>query len=364
MFDWLQKYTGERIYGENVESSELENLKKQLKFYKKKYEKEDKEMEILSDKEEEISPEDQLKIDEDMKRRQQKKKEMRNAISNQVFGKLNKEQYQIKKFEKTEIQKKKIKEKLLSIFLFNSLNEKELNDIINAFEEKKYKLNEIVFKQGENSENFYLVEQGEFDCEKIFRIGDPETYIKSFRAGDHFEELSLLYNYKNPYSIKAKNENCSLYSLNREIYNNIIRNFEYKKREKYMKILKQIEILSTLNDSELLKIIDNLTFEIVKEGNKIIKQNENGNKMLIIDEGEAQAIKNIDGKPDQKLNVYNKDSYFCENCLLKNEINPFNIIANKDCNVAIIDRMTFKRLVGPLENLLERDRKIYQKFMK
>lgn len=32
---------------------------------------------------------------------------MRNAISNQVFGKLNKEQYQIKKFEKTEIQKKK-----------------------------------------------------------------------------------------------------------------------------------------------------------------------------------------------------------------------------------------------------------------
>jgi len=113
MFDWLQKYTGERIYGVNVESSELENLKKQLKFYKKKYEKEDKEMEILSDKEEEISPEDQLKIDEDMKRRQQKKKEMRNAISNQVFGKLNKEQYQIKKFEKTEIQKKKIKEKLL-----------------------------------------------------------------------------------------------------------------------------------------------------------------------------------------------------------------------------------------------------------
>ncbi len=107
MFDWLQKYTGHKIYGENVDSSELDNLKKQLKYYKKKYEKEDKEMEILSDKEEEISPEDQLKIDEDMKKRQQKKKGMRNAISNQVFGKLNKEKSQIKKFEKTEIQKKK-----------------------------------------------------------------------------------------------------------------------------------------------------------------------------------------------------------------------------------------------------------------
>ncbi len=225
-------------------------------------------------------------------------------------------------------------------------------------------MNDKVFKQGENSENFYLVEQGEFDCEKIFRIGDPQTYIKTFRAGDHFGELTLLYNYKNPYSIIAKSENCSLYSLNRDVYNNIIRNYEYKKREKYMKILKKIEILSTLNDSELLKIIDNLTFENIKEGNKIIKQNEIGNKMFIIDEGEANAIKNIDGKPDQKISVYNKDSYFCENCLLKSEINPFNIVTNKDCNVGSIDRMTFKRLVGPLENLLQRDRKIYEKYMK
>ena len=42
MFDWLQKYTGHKIYGENIETSELENLKRQLNYYKKKYEKEDK----------------------------------------------------------------------------------------------------------------------------------------------------------------------------------------------------------------------------------------------------------------------------------------------------------------------------------
>ena len=68
MMQWLQNYTGLKSYGENIETSELENLKRQLNYYKKKYEKEDKEMEILSDKEEEISPEDQLKIDEEMKK--------------------------------------------------------------------------------------------------------------------------------------------------------------------------------------------------------------------------------------------------------------------------------------------------------
>ena len=74
MMQWLQNYTGLKSYGENVETSELQNLKKQLKYYKKKYEKEDKEMEIPSDKEEEIAPEDQIKIDEEIKKRQQKKK--------------------------------------------------------------------------------------------------------------------------------------------------------------------------------------------------------------------------------------------------------------------------------------------------
>ena len=68
MMQWLQNYTGLKSYGENVESSELENLKKQLKYYKKKYEKEDKEMEIPSDKEEEITPEDQKKIEDDIKK--------------------------------------------------------------------------------------------------------------------------------------------------------------------------------------------------------------------------------------------------------------------------------------------------------
>ena len=31
MMQWLQNYTGLKSYGENIETSELENLKRQLK---------------------------------------------------------------------------------------------------------------------------------------------------------------------------------------------------------------------------------------------------------------------------------------------------------------------------------------------
>ena len=364
MMQWLQNYTGLKSYGENVETSELENLKKQLKYYKKKYEKEDKEMEIPSDKEEEIAPEDQIKIDEEIKKRQQKKKEMRIPISNQVYGKLNK--FKIikeKKFPKNEEQKKKIKEKIRNIFIFNSLSEDELNKVIDSLEESNYSNDQCVIEQNKNSEKFFLIEQGDFDCEKIFRIGDPQTYIKSFRPGDYFGELSLLYNFKNPYSIISKSDNSSLYSIDRNTFNNIIQTSESKKREKNLKILKQIEILKNLTDNELLQICDALILEKIQSGNKIIKQNDTNDKLFIIDQGEAQGIKSIDGKPDQKLEKYKVGSFFGDISLLRNEINLFNIVAENDCKVLTIDRKTFKRLLGPLENILQRDRKIYAKYM-
>ena len=63
MIQWLQNYSGIKSSGENIEQAELENLRKEVKRYKKKYEQEDKEMEVSSESEEEISPEEQKKIE-------------------------------------------------------------------------------------------------------------------------------------------------------------------------------------------------------------------------------------------------------------------------------------------------------------
>ena len=65
MIRWLQNYSGIQSIGENIEQTELENLRKEVKKYKKKYEKEDKEMEVSSEDDDDISPEEQKKIDEE-----------------------------------------------------------------------------------------------------------------------------------------------------------------------------------------------------------------------------------------------------------------------------------------------------------
>lgn len=48
MIEWLQKYSGLTSNGPNMERTELENLRKEMARYKKKYAADDEEMEVKS----------------------------------------------------------------------------------------------------------------------------------------------------------------------------------------------------------------------------------------------------------------------------------------------------------------------------
>ena len=86
MIQWLQNYSGTGVHGVNIEKTELQNLRKEIKNYKKKYEKEDKEIIIPSDSEEKETQEEQERIDEEIKKRHQKRKNRRETISDEVLS--------------------------------------------------------------------------------------------------------------------------------------------------------------------------------------------------------------------------------------------------------------------------------------
>ena len=96
--------------------------------------------------------------------------------------------------------------------------------------------------------------------------------------------------------------------------------------------------------------------------NVIIKEGEQGNKFYILNKGEASAYKNIDGK-DEKVLDYKPGSYFGELALIKNDLRAATIIANTDCNLLSLDRKSFKRLLGPLEQILTKNSELYVKYV-
>jgi cAMP-dependent protein kinase regulator len=59
---------------------------------------------------------------------------------------------------------------------------------------------------------------------------------------------------------------------------------------------------------------------------------------------------------------YRVGDYFGERALIKNEPRAANVIAKTECTVVSLDRHSFKRLLGPLEELLKRSMELYEQF--
>lgn len=363
MIQWLQKYSGTEVLGENIEKNELKNLRREIKHYKKKYEKEDKEIVLLSDQEEKESQEDQEIIDEEIKKKHQKKKFRRAEISDEVLP----EKYRLKNIDIEEKQKEayeKIGEKCKSLYLFKNLPYNQLDLIIKAFKTENFNKGDTVFSQGDNADKFYIIGSGDLECWKTFRKGDPPTYIKTYKELDFFGELALMYNYKRNHTIKAKN-NVVLYSLNRESYKGIIQGLELRQREKYKTALDKVEIFDTLTQNEKGKVYDIMVEKEFKSGDEIIKQNENEDDFCILYEGNCHSEKASDtGKAPQVLKEFMQYDYFGDAPWFKCEPRNYSVRADSDCIVFIISRKEFKRMIDSLENLLKRKPEIYQKHMK
>jgi len=148
---------------------------------------------------------------------------MENLIKKQVFVP--------KIIKKTEEQKKRILNRISNSIIFNSLEEKEINTVIDAMKEKCYKVDEYVIKQGESGDCLFLIDSGTLDCFKVFKKEEGQKFLKTYSPGESFGELALLYNAPRAASIKAKT-NSVLWQLDRETFNNIVKDSAMKKKRK------------------------------------------------------------------------------------------------------------------------------------
>ena len=232
-------------------------------------------------------------------------------------------------------------------------------------DEKRFKSGQDVITQGDNGDCLYFVETGNLDCYKQFSKGTEPVLVKKYQPGDSFGELALLYNAPRAATIRAVSDEVITWVLDRETFNHIVRDAAQKKREKYESFLKKVEILSTIDSYEIMQISDAIKSATYQKDDYIIREGEMGDVFYILEEGECVATKTLEpGKPDTVIKDYGVGDYFGERALIKGEPRYANIIVKSDiAKVISLDRTSFKRLLGPIEDLLKRNIEKYQIFI-
>ena len=377
MIEWLQKYGGYTSTGLTIdEKKELESLRLQVKKYREMEEskkEEDQEtpkedIQSESDDEDDVDPE----IDNIVSKRNSNPimKKMscipRSGVSAEVYGVFHKkETFVAKVVPKTQEQIQRIKTSVIHSFLFGNLDPKDLEVVINAMEEKVFQKGENIINQGEKGDCLYFVEEGKLNCFKKIASEPTPKLVKEYGPGDSFGELALLYNAPRAATITADSDKVITWVLDRETFNHIVKEAAQKKREKYENFLKKVEILSSIEPYELMQISDALKTATFKKGDYIIKEGEMGDVFYILEEGTCEATKTLEpGKPDTVIKEYSVGDYFGERALIKGEPRAANIIASSETvKVISLDRISFKRLLGPIEDILKRNIDKYQNFL-
>ena len=115
---------------------------------------------------------------------------------------------------------------------------------------------------------------------------------------------------------------------------------------------------------ERSKLGDAVKEEKFKKDDYIIKQGQSGDKFYFISSGTAIATKNNpDSKEETKVMDYESGAYFGERALLTNDVRAANIVATAAEVVCLtLERDTFVRILGPLDEILKRNMEQYKKY--
>lgn len=272
----------------------------------------------------------------------------RAAVSAEAYGKWNSRpaNFVAPVHEKCDADKETISYILRSSFVFRGLSEEDIQKLVDAVEPMNVKQGTEIVKQGdsdpERTSHMYIVGSGVFECKK------NGILVKSCLTGDHFGELALLYNTKRAATVTCA-ESGWLYRLDRQTFTFLVRDAMTDKRDRHVSFLKAVPILNRLGEYEIGQVADAISERTYRHGESIVCQGQKGSEFFILELGSLTASK--DGH--EVLTYSRAGEYFGELALLMDQARAATVtVTSPIAKVLVIDRAAFKRLLGPLQDML------------
>ncbi|XP_077460165.1 protein kinase, cAMP-dependent, regulatory, type II, alpha, B [Stigmatopora argus] len=264
---------------------------------------------------------------------------------------------------KTDEQRHRLQEACKDILLFKTLDQEQFSEVLDAMFEVQVNPQEHIIDQGDDGDNFYVIERGVYDI-AVSKNGVSVCVGKYDNKGS-FGELALMYNTPRAATIVATEEGA-LWGLDRATFHRLIVKNNAKKKRMYEAFVESVPLLNSLEASERMKIVDVLGARCFKDGERIIAQGDMADCFYMVESGQVRIMIQIKTKAGQQDETEvevarcSRGQYFGELALVTNKPRAASVYAVGETKCLVIDIQAFERLLGPCKEIMKRNISQYE----
>eukprot|EP00208_Stichococcus_sp_RCC1054_P000748 CAMPEP_0206148736 /NCGR_PEP_ID=MMETSP1473-20131121/37408_1 /ASSEMBLY_ACC=CAM_ASM_001109 /TAXON_ID=1461547 /ORGANISM="Stichococcus sp, Strain RCC1054" /LENGTH=739 /DNA_ID=CAMNT_0053546159 /DNA_START=267 /DNA_END=2486 /DNA_ORIENTATION=- len=248
-----------------------------------------------------------------------------------------------------------IQDCLRKMLLFDKLEADVQRKIVADMYERKINAGDILIQEGDvglAASELYVVKDGEFEV--LERRQGMQFRVNTKQRGDTFGEVSLMYNVPRSATVAATKESL-VWVLERDTFRHFVRDHHQQEVSQVELFLNSVKLLGNLTRDEKARLLDALEEKSYQPGTAVVTQGETGDYFYIIKSGEA-VVYDASGPEKRKVNHLFKADYFGEQALLRSEPRGATVEALTELTVLCLGRAQFTELLGPLQDIMQRDK--------
>ena len=249
--------------------------------------------------------------------------------------------------EKTEEEKKTIETIIKKVSFLSYLKTEQVTALVKAMFEKKYHKGDVIIKQGDAADNFYILHEGVVDILKKGEKDAEEKKITELGVGSYFGELALMSGGCRAATVVAQTE-CRCWAIDQTTYLYLLRDVHYQRRQKCRDIIAKVPLLADLPDYEALLVAENLVVEDFPANTELVKQGDKGDKFYLIINGDADVLIN-----QKKVNELHTGSFFGELALVYNIARAATVVSTTPIKVAYITGQMCRKVLEKCSSTLK-----------
>uniref|UniRef100_A0A8C2TQC2 cGMP-dependent protein kinase n=19 Tax=Euteleostomi TaxID=117571 RepID=A0A8C2TQC2_COTJA len=250
-----------------------------------------------------------------------------------------------RKFTKAERSKELIKEAILDNDFMKNLELSQIQEIVDCMYPVEYGKDSCIIKEGDVGSLVYVMEDGKVEVTK------EGVKLCTMGPGKVFGELAILYNCTRTATVKTL-VNVKLWAIDRQCFQTIMMRTGLIKHTEYMEFLKSVPTFQSLPEEILSKLADVLEETHYESGEYIIRQGARGDTFFIISKGKVNVTREDSPSEDPVfLRTLGKGDWFGEKALQWEDVRTANVIAAEAVTCLVIDRDSFKHLIGGLDDV-------------